>query len=30
MNLELPDDIVKATSAKYMEALKILTGRELR
>jgi phosphoribosylaminoimidazole-succinocarboxamide synthase len=26
---ELPDDIVKATSAKYVEALRILTGREL-
>jgi phosphoribosylaminoimidazole-succinocarboxamide synthase len=25
----LPDDIVKATSAKYIEALRILTGREL-
>lgn len=25
----LPDDIVKATSAKYAEALRILTGREL-
>jgi phosphoribosylaminoimidazole-succinocarboxamide synthase len=25
----LPGDIVKATSAKYMEALRILTGREL-
>lgn len=25
----LPDDIVKATSAKYTEALRILTGREL-
>ncbi len=25
----LPDDIVKATSAKYVEALRILTGREL-
>jgi phosphoribosylaminoimidazole-succinocarboxamide synthase len=26
---ELPDDIVKATSAKYIEALRILTGRDL-
>lgn len=26
---ELPEDIVKATSAKYLEALRILTGREL-
>jgi phosphoribosylaminoimidazole-succinocarboxamide synthase len=26
---ELPEDIVKATSAKYVEALRILTGREL-
>ena len=25
----LPDDIVEATSAKYIEALRILTGREL-
>ena len=25
----LPGDVVKATSAKYMEALRILTGREL-
>ena len=25
----LPDDIVKATTAKYVEALRILTGREL-
>jgi phosphoribosylaminoimidazole-succinocarboxamide synthase len=25
----LPDDIVKATSAKYIEALRILTGHEL-
>jgi phosphoribosylaminoimidazole-succinocarboxamide synthase len=27
---ELPDDIVQATSAKYVEALRLLTGRELR
>jgi phosphoribosylaminoimidazole-succinocarboxamide synthase len=27
---ELPKDIVEATSAKYREALRILTGRELR
>ena len=27
---ELPDDIVNATSAKYVEALRVLTGRELR
>ena len=27
---ELPQDIVAATSAKYVEALKVLTGRELR
>jgi phosphoribosylaminoimidazole-succinocarboxamide synthase len=27
---ELPDDIVQATSAKYVEALRILTGRELK
>ena len=26
---ELPDNIVQATSAKYVEALRILTGREL-
>jgi phosphoribosylaminoimidazole-succinocarboxamide synthase len=26
----LPDDIVKATSAKYVEALRILTGSELK
>ncbi len=26
---ELPEDIVKATSAKYVEALRVLTGREL-
>jgi phosphoribosylaminoimidazole-succinocarboxamide synthase len=26
----LPDDIVNATSAKYVEALRILTGRELQ
>ena len=26
---ELPPDIVQATSAKYVEALRILTGREL-
>ncbi len=26
---ELPDDIVRATSGKYVEALRILTGREL-
>ncbi|HYR83950.1 MAG TPA: phosphoribosylaminoimidazolesuccinocarboxamide synthase [Terriglobia bacterium] len=26
---ELPDDIIRATSAKYVEALRILTGREL-
>jgi len=25
----LPDDVVKATTAKYVEALRILTGREL-
>jgi phosphoribosylaminoimidazole-succinocarboxamide synthase len=27
---QLPDDIVKATSAKYVEALRILTGRDLK
>jgi len=27
---ELPDDIVKATSAKYVEALRLLTGLDLR
>ena len=27
---ELPDDIVQATSAKYVEAFKILTGRQLK
>jgi len=27
---ELPEDIVKATSAKYVEALRLLTGRELQ
>lgn len=27
---ELPDDIVKMTSAKYVEALRILTGRDLQ
>jgi len=27
---ELPDDIVKATSAKYVEALRLLTGRDLQ
>jgi phosphoribosylaminoimidazole-succinocarboxamide synthase len=27
---ELPDDIVQATSVKYVEALRILTGRELK
>jgi len=27
---ELPGDIVQATSVKYCEALKILTGRDLR
>jgi phosphoribosylaminoimidazole-succinocarboxamide synthase len=27
---ELPDDIAKATSAKYVEALRLLTGRELQ
>jgi phosphoribosylaminoimidazole-succinocarboxamide synthase len=27
---ELPDDIVKATSAKYVDALRLLTGRELQ
>jgi phosphoribosylaminoimidazole-succinocarboxamide synthase len=27
---ELPDDIVKATSAKYIEALRLLTGRDLQ
>jgi phosphoribosylaminoimidazole-succinocarboxamide synthase len=27
---ELPEDIVNATSAKYIEALRVLTGRELR
>jgi phosphoribosylaminoimidazole-succinocarboxamide synthase len=27
---ELPNDIVEATSAKYREALRILTGRDLR
>jgi phosphoribosylaminoimidazole-succinocarboxamide synthase len=26
----LPDDIVQATSAKYLEALRILTGRDLK
>jgi phosphoribosylaminoimidazole-succinocarboxamide synthase len=26
----LPDDIIEATSAKYVEALRILTGRELK
>jgi phosphoribosylaminoimidazole-succinocarboxamide synthase len=26
----LPDDIVQATSAKYVEALRVLTGRELK
>src|SRR5256884_1766075 len=26
----LPDDIVRATSAKYLEALRILTGRDLQ
>jgi phosphoribosylaminoimidazole-succinocarboxamide synthase len=26
---ELPEDIVQATSAKYVEALRVLTGREL-
>ena len=26
----LPDDIIQATSAKYVEALRILTGRELK
>ena len=26
---ELPEDIVAATSAKYIEALRILTGRDL-
>ena len=26
----LPDDIVRATSAKYVEALRILTGRDLQ
>jgi phosphoribosylaminoimidazole-succinocarboxamide synthase len=27
---ELPDDIVKATSAKYVEALRLVTGRDLQ
>jgi phosphoribosylaminoimidazole-succinocarboxamide synthase len=27
---ELPDDIVKATSAKYVEALRLLTGHDLQ
>ena len=27
---ELPDEIVKATSGKYVEALRLLTGRELQ
>jgi phosphoribosylaminoimidazole-succinocarboxamide synthase len=27
---ELPEDIVKATSAKYVEALRLVTGRELK
>jgi len=27
---ELPDEIVSATSAKYVEALRVLTGRDLR
>jgi phosphoribosylaminoimidazole-succinocarboxamide synthase len=27
---ELPDEIVNATSAKYVEALRLLTGRDLR
>jgi phosphoribosylaminoimidazole-succinocarboxamide synthase len=27
---ELPDDIVNATSAKYVEALRVLTGRDLK
>jgi phosphoribosylaminoimidazole-succinocarboxamide synthase len=27
---DLPDDIVKATSAKYVEALRVLTGRDLK
>jgi phosphoribosylaminoimidazole-succinocarboxamide synthase len=27
---ELPDDIVNATSAKYVEALRLLTGRDLQ
>jgi phosphoribosylaminoimidazole-succinocarboxamide synthase len=27
---ELPDDIAKATSAKYVEALRVLTGRDLK
>ena len=27
---QLPDDIVKATSAKYVEALRVLTGRDLK
>jgi phosphoribosylaminoimidazole-succinocarboxamide synthase len=27
---ELPDDIVRATSAKYVEALRLLTGRDLQ
>jgi phosphoribosylaminoimidazole-succinocarboxamide synthase len=27
---ELPNDIVQATSGKYREALRILTGRDLR
>ena len=27
---ELPQDIVQATSAKYVEALRILTGRDLQ
>jgi phosphoribosylaminoimidazole-succinocarboxamide synthase len=27
---ELPADIVQATSAKYVEALRVLTGRDLK
>jgi phosphoribosylaminoimidazole-succinocarboxamide synthase len=27
---DLPDEIVKATSAKYVEALRVLTGRDLK
>src|SRR4029077_9151873 len=27
---QLPDDIVKATSGKYVEALRVLTGRDLK